>query len=144
MELVCVADMLKTLWVEVASVMVSHGTVLPIDDEGRLVLLKVWMPLLGDEISGTSVTLDADLLEAAFADLRLVIIGVKPVVPTGAWLVAPDIVVGVSGPSADAVCVVWDVITRPVGVEIEIIPDVDVLKVESVSEGLESTEAAMS
>lgn len=144
MELVCVADMLETLWVEVASVMVSHGTVSPIDDEGRLVLLKVWMPLLGDEISGTSVTLDADLLEAAFADLRLVIIGVKPVVPTGAWLVAPDIVVGVSGPSADAVCVVWDVITRPVGVEIEIITDVDVLKVESVSEGLESTEAAMS
>lgn len=86
MKSVCVADMPETLWVEVTSVMVPHGTVSPIDDEGRLVLLKVWMPLLGDEISGTSVTLDADLLEAAFADLRLVLIGVKPVVPTGAGL----------------------------------------------------------
>lgn len=100
------------------------------------------MPLLGDEVSGTTVTLDADLLEAAFADLRLVIIGVKPVVPTGTWLVAADIVVGVSGPSADAVCVVWDVITRPVRVESETIPGVDVLKVESISEGLEGTKVA--
>lgn len=129
---------------EVTSVMVPHGPVSPIDDKGRLVLLKVWMPLLGDEVSGTSVTLDADLLEAAFADLRLVIIGMKPVVPTGAWLVAADIVMGVSGASADVVCVVWDVITRPVGVEIETIPGVDVLKVESISEGLEGMEVARS
>lgn len=89
-----------------------------------------------------SVTLDADLLEAAFADLRLLIIGVKPVVPTGARLVAADIVVGVSGPSADAVCVVWHVIIRPVGVEIGTIPGGDVLKVESIAEGLEGTKVA--
>lgn len=100
------------------------------------------MPLLGDEVSGTTVPLDADLLEAAFADLRLVIIGMKPVVPTGTWLVAAGIVVGVSGPSADAVCVVWDVITRPVGVESKTIPGVVVLKVESISEGLEGTKVA--
>lgn len=35
---------------------------------------------------------------------------------------------------------VWDVTTRPERVEIEIIPGADILKVESILEGLESSE----
>lgn len=138
MKLVCVADVPEALWVEVASVMVPHGTVSPIDDVVRLVLLKVWMPLLGDRVSDVSVTLGADRLEeGVFAGLRLVVIGRRPVVPAGMWLGAAGVVVEMSGPCADGVCVLWEVIPRPGGVDIEIIPGAGVLEVESISEGLE-------
>lgn len=138
MKLVCVADVPEALWVEVASVMVPHGTVSPTDDVVRLVLLKVWMPLLGDRVSDVSVTLDADRLEeAVFAGLRLVVMGRRPVVPAGMWLGAAGVVVEMSGPCVDGVCVLWEVIPRPGGVDIEIIPGAGVLEVESISEGLE-------
>lgn len=138
MKLVCVAGVPEALWVEVASVMVPHGTVSPIDDVVRLVLLKVWMPLLGDRVSDVSVTLGADRLEeGVFAGLRLVVTGRRPVVPAGMWLGAAGVVVEMSGPCADGVCALWEVISRPGGVDIEIIPGAGVLEVESISEGLE-------
>lgn len=56
MKLVCVVGMLGTSWAEVKSVTVPHGTVSPIDDVVRLVVIRVWMSLLGDEVSDMSVT----------------------------------------------------------------------------------------
>lgn len=79
----CVADMLEALWFEVTSIMMPHGTVSPTDDVVRLMLPKVWVPLLGRKVSDMSVTLGADILEAVFADPRLIIIGTKPVEPAG-------------------------------------------------------------
>lgn len=52
----CVAGMPVASWVEVKSVMVPHGTVPPIDNVVRLVLVRVWMSLLGDKVSDVSVT----------------------------------------------------------------------------------------
>lgn len=51
----CVADTLEAPWVELKSVMVSHGTVAPIDDMVTVEVGKVWMSLLGDRVSDMSV-----------------------------------------------------------------------------------------
>lgn len=77
------------------------------------------------------------MLEAVSADLRLVIVAMRPVVSAGRWLVAADTVVGMAGPWEDAMSVVRDVPTRPEGLEIEIVPGGGVLEVESVSEEAE-------
>lgn len=73
--------------------------------------------------------------EAVFADPRLVNVAMKPGVSTGRWLVAADIVVGMSGPWEDRMSVVRDVSTSPEELEIETVPGVGVLEVESISEG---------
>lgn len=66
--------------------------------------------------------------------MRLVTVALKPGVSVGRWLVAADLVVGMPGPWEDGMFVVWDVPTRPEGPEIEMVPGVGVLKVESTSE----------
>lgn len=38
------------------SVIVPHGTVSPVDDVVRLVVVRVWMSLVGDKVSDMSVT----------------------------------------------------------------------------------------
>lgn len=38
------------------SVIVPHGTVSPVDDVVRLVVVRVWMSLVGDKVSDKSVT----------------------------------------------------------------------------------------
>lgn len=58
----------------------------------------------------------------------------KPVVSTGRWLVAADTVVGMSGPWEDHMSVVREVSTSPEELEIETVPGVGVLEVESISE----------
>lgn len=72
--------------------------------------------------------------EAVFADPRLVIVVMKPGVSTGRWLVAADTVVGMSGPWEDRMSVVRDVSTSPEELEIETVPGVSILEVESISE----------
>lgn len=72
--------------------------------------------------------------EAVFADPRLVIVVMKPGVSTGRWLVAADTVVGMSGPWEDRMSVVRDVSTSAEELEIETVPGVSILEVESISE----------
>lgn len=61
-------------------------------------------------------------------------VATKPVVSTGRWLVAADTVVGMSGPWEDRMSVVLEVSTSPEELEIEVVPGVSVLEVESISE----------
>lgn len=77
------------------------------------------------------------MLEAVCVDPKLDIVAVKPSVSASRWLVAIDVVVGTPGPWEDCMSVAWDVPTRPEGLEIEIVPGVGVLKVESISEETE-------
>lgn len=77
------------------------------------------------------------MLEAVCADPKLDMVAMKPGVSAGRWLVAVDVVVGTPGSWEDGMSVAWDVPTRPEGLEIEIVPGVSVLKVESVSEETE-------
>lgn len=58
----------------------------------------------------------------------------KPGVSTGRWLVAADTVVGMSGPWEDRMSVVRDVSTSAEELEIETVPGVSILEVESISE----------